>query len=89
MQTMVMSMSQLLFFALFSLFCLQGATSLPSAQPIPLLSLRIKPNRTANTCSYTVDITTSCSSVSYTRDQISLSFGDAYGNQVFLSTMNS
>ncbi|XP_019150132.1 PREDICTED: uncharacterized protein LOC109146937 [Ipomoea nil] len=34
-------------------------------------------------CSFNVDIRTSCSSTSTTRDQISLSFGDAYGNQVY------
>nr|GMC71245.1 embryo-specific protein ATS3B [Ipomoea batatas] len=34
-------------------------------------------------CSFTVDIRTSCYSTSTTRDQISLSFGDAYGNQVY------
>ncbi|KAM7272972.1 hypothetical protein ACFE04_027636 [Oxalis oulophora] len=34
-------------------------------------------------CSYTVVITTSCSSVKYTRDQISITFGDAYGNQIY------
>ncbi|KAI3910738.1 hypothetical protein MKW92_052837 [Papaver armeniacum] len=37
----------------------------------------------ANACSYTVAIKTSCSSTSFTRDQISLAFGDAYGNQVY------
>ncbi|GJR95563.1 embryo-specific protein ATS3B-like protein [Tanacetum coccineum] len=40
-------------------------------------------NQNAATCSFTVDITTSCYSVQYTRDQISLAFGDAYGNQVY------
>ncbi|XVF53996.1 hypothetical protein PTKIN_Ptkin05aG0146000 [Pterospermum kingtungense] len=34
-------------------------------------------------CSYTVIISTSCSSTSYTRDQISIAFGDAYGNQIY------
>ncbi|KAI4329329.1 hypothetical protein L6164_021605 [Bauhinia variegata] len=34
-------------------------------------------------CSYTLKIKTSCSSTRYTRDQISLAFGDAYGNQVY------
>lgn len=34
-------------------------------------------------CSFTVSIRTSCSSPTYTRDQISLAFGDAYGNQVY------
>ncbi|PWA72036.1 DEAD-box ATP-dependent RNA helicase 56 [Artemisia annua] len=38
-------------------------------------------NQNAATCSFTVEITTSCYSVQYTRDQISLAFGDAYGNQ--------
>ncbi|CAN1265138.1 Embryo-specific protein ATS3B [Linum perenne] len=35
------------------------------------------------TCSYTVEISTSCSSSVYTRDQISIAFGDAYGNQIY------
>ncbi|CAN8298547.1 unnamed protein product [Cochlearia groenlandica] len=34
-------------------------------------------------CSYTVIISTSCSSPRYTRDQISLAFGDRYGNQIY------
>ncbi|XVE64118.1 hypothetical protein DITRI_Ditri07aG0076200 [Diplodiscus trichospermus] len=34
-------------------------------------------------CSYSVVISTSCSSTSYTRDQISIAFGDAYGNQIY------
>ena len=36
----------------------------------------------AKVCSYTVIIKTSCSSVSYTRDKISVAFGDVYGNEV-------
>ncbi|XP_050231147.1 embryo-specific protein ATS3B-like [Mercurialis annua] len=51
--------------------------------PQPLESFKINSTQNANTCSYTVKISTSCSSVRYTRDQISLSFGDAYGNQVY------
>ncbi|KAG6576771.1 Embryo-specific protein ATS3B, partial [Cucurbita argyrosperma subsp. sororia] len=35
-------------------------------------------------CSYSVVISTSCSSPTYTRDQISVSFGDAYGNQIYV-----
>lgn len=34
-------------------------------------------------CSYRVVFTTSCSSPSYTRDRISLAFGDAYRNEVY------
>ncbi|XP_019192065.1 PREDICTED: uncharacterized protein LOC109186512 [Ipomoea nil] len=41
-----------------------------------------------NRCSYTVDIRTSCSSVRYTRDKISLSFGDAYGNEVYVARLD-
>ncbi|KAK3016684.1 hypothetical protein RJ639_007089, partial [Escallonia herrerae] len=37
----------------------------------------------ARSCSFSVSITTSCSSTRFTRDQISLAFGDAYGNQVY------
>jgi hypothetical protein len=33
-----------------------------------------------------VVITTSCSSPRYTRDHISIAFGEAYGNQVWSST---
>ncbi|AED97580.1 unnamed protein product [Arabidopsis thaliana] len=36
-----------------------------------------------NTCAYTVIISTSCSSTRYTRDQISVAFGDGYGNQIY------
>ncbi|KAF3539365.1 hypothetical protein F2Q69_00025278 [Brassica cretica] len=36
-----------------------------------------------SSCAYTVIISTSCSSSRYTRDQISVAFGDAYGNQVW------
>ncbi|KAK9706166.1 hypothetical protein RND81_07G108400 [Saponaria officinalis] len=56
----------------------------PSVDPLPLLSLRIKPNQISAGCSYRVEITTGCSSVPYTRDQIGLSFGDAYGTQVYV-----
>ncbi|KAA8540482.1 hypothetical protein F0562_024599 [Nyssa sinensis] len=46
--------------------------------------VRLKPpNENVRSCSYTVSIRTSCSSPRLTRDQISLSFGDAYGNQVY------
>ncbi|KAJ8431861.1 hypothetical protein Cgig2_023505 [Carnegiea gigantea] len=64
------------------------ANSLISSVPLPLLTLRIKPNQTASSCSFRVQITTSCSSVKYTRDQISLSFGDAYGNQVYVARLD-
>ncbi|RDX65010.1 Embryo-specific protein ATS3B, partial [Mucuna pruriens] len=39
--------------------------------------------KNAGSCSYLVVISTSCSSLRYTRDHISISFGDAYGNQIY------
>ncbi|XP_060205136.1 embryo-specific protein ATS3B-like isoform X2 [Lycium barbarum] len=53
--------------------------------PQPISSLDII-NTTLNQnapCSFTVSIKTSCYSPTQTRDQISLAFGDAYGNQVY------
>ncbi|KAG2715723.1 hypothetical protein I3843_03G093200 [Carya illinoinensis] len=46
-------------------------------------SFNISYIQSAASCSYTAVITTSCSSTRYTRDQISISFGDAYGNQIY------
>ncbi|EPS71144.1 hypothetical protein M569_03619, partial [Genlisea aurea] len=45
--------------------------------------LRINNTQNAGTCYYSVSIRTSCSSTRYTRDRISLAFGDAYGNQIY------
>ncbi|KAG4397940.1 hypothetical protein GLYMA_10G242000v4 [Glycine max] len=45
--------------------------------------------KNAGTCSYLVVISTSCSSPRYTRDQISISFGDAYGNQLMFLASSS
>ncbi|KAG6754424.1 hypothetical protein POTOM_042463 [Populus tomentosa] len=39
-------------------------------------------------CYYTVVITTSCSSPRYTRDHISIAFGDAYGNQIYAQRLD-
>ncbi|KAF3450876.1 hypothetical protein FNV43_RR06965 [Rhamnella rubrinervis] len=54
------------------------------SQPQPQSSFKLQDTQNnVRSCSFTVSITTSCSSPRYTRDQISLSFGDAYGNQVY------
>ncbi|KAJ6882932.1 hypothetical protein NC651_029261 [Populus alba x Populus x berolinensis] len=45
-----------------------------------LISLSVP---TVGTCAYTLIISTSCLSPKYTTDQISVIFGDAFGNQVF------
>ncbi|PIA42463.1 hypothetical protein AQUCO_02000126v1 [Aquilegia coerulea] len=61
-------------------------TSLP---PHKLNSLKIQnTDNLRSTCSYTVSIRTSCSSTRYTRDKISLAFGDAYGYQVYVQRLD-
>ncbi|WOH09856.1 hypothetical protein DCAR_0729316 [Daucus carota subsp. sativus] len=77
--------SSVLLLNLISLLSFSQARSSIVPLPQPALS-SFKINTTSKndrSCSYTVRITTSCSSPVYTRDQISLSFGDAYGNQVY------
>ncbi|KAK6148964.1 hypothetical protein DH2020_016489 [Rehmannia glutinosa] len=80
--------------ALFSLLILafifsssQSRSILP--RPQPLSSFKINTTQNAGTCSFTVSISTSCSSTRYTRDRISLSFGDAYGNQVYAPRLDN
>ncbi|KAG6754425.1 hypothetical protein POTOM_042464 [Populus tomentosa] len=49
-------------------------------------SNRVQPHaldQSFRTCAYTLIISTSCLSPKYTTDQISVIFGDAFGNQVF------
>uniref|UniRef100_A0A9I9CQB8 Embryo-specific protein ATS3B-like n=1 Tax=Cucumis melo TaxID=3656 RepID=A0A9I9CQB8_CUCME len=50
--------------------------------PKPAESFNLTYIQQLGSCSYSVVISTSCLSPTYTRDQISLSFGDAYGNQI-------
>ncbi|KDP32403.1 hypothetical protein JCGZ_13328 [Jatropha curcas] len=65
------------------------ARSLSSPNPHILKSFNPKIKiESAKSCSYTVVIKTSCSSPSYTRDQISLAFGDSYGNEVYLKRLD-
>ncbi|CAH9075711.1 unnamed protein product [Cuscuta epithymum] len=79
----------LLFAIIFLIYPLSQASSIPIVSlPQPALS-SFKINSTTQTytngggCTFTVSIRTSCSSPYLTEDQISLSFGDAYGNQVY------
>ncbi|KAK7280046.1 hypothetical protein RJT34_25108 [Clitoria ternatea] len=59
----------------------QSASLLPqAAESFNVSYIQLK---NAGTCSYSVVISTSCSSPRYTRDLISISFGDAYGNQIY------
>ncbi|XP_062153644.1 embryo-specific protein ATS3B-like [Alnus glutinosa] len=52
-------------------------------QPQAAKSFNVSYLQSSTSCSYTVVVTTSCSSTRYTRDQISIAFGDAYGNQIY------
>uniref|UniRef100_A0A2N9FGP4 Embryo-specific protein ATS3B n=1 Tax=Fagus sylvatica TaxID=28930 RepID=A0A2N9FGP4_FAGSY len=57
-------------------------------QPQADKSFNITYIQSLTSCSYTAVITTSCSSVEYTRDQITISFGDAYGNQIYAPSLD-
>ncbi|KAL6568056.1 hypothetical protein OROHE_003740 [Orobanche hederae] len=75
-----------LFFLLILAFILSSSQSrsiIPGPRPRPLSSFKINTTQNAGTCPFTVSIRTSCASTRYTRDRVSLSFGDAYGNQVY------
>ncbi|KAJ8752955.1 hypothetical protein K2173_008690 [Erythroxylum novogranatense] len=67
----------------FSLFPFSGAAESMTVPSQAHDSFNLSLIEKVGSCSYTVLITTSCSSTKYTRDQISLSFGDAYGNQIY------
>ncbi|XP_023758980.1 embryo-specific protein ATS3B [Lactuca sativa] len=70
-------------FAFISKSSSQTRSIIQNPQPNPNFNVNSTNQQNAQTCSFTVDISTSCSSVKYTRDEISISFGDAYGNQVY------
>ncbi|KAJ7956696.1 Embryo-specific [Quillaja saponaria] len=72
------------FVFLLAFFTILHAESLHPPQPQLGNNFSLKPNQvqSARTCSYTLIIKTSCSSTRYTRDQISLAFGDKNGNEV-------
>ncbi|KAF8026739.1 hypothetical protein BT93_F3269 [Corymbia citriodora subsp. variegata] len=85
---MIKRLSFVLCLSLFSIaFC--NPRSIIS-QPHALKSFRVNNNRqNEGTCTYSVSVRTSCLSTSYTRDQISLAFGDAYGNQVYAPRLDN
>ncbi|KAL2324460.1 hypothetical protein Fmac_023518 [Flemingia macrophylla] len=59
----------------------QSASLLPhAAESFNISYIQMK---STGSCSYLVAISTSCSSPRYTRDHISIAFGDAYGNQIY------
>lgn len=78
-------LSFLLLIFIFASSPSQGRSIIRRPQPLPSSSFKINTTQFENQrqCSFTVVVRTSCSSTRYTRDRISLSFGDAYGNQVY------
>ncbi|KAF7814362.1 embryo-specific protein ATS3B-like [Senna tora] len=80
----------LLTFAIFLSFSHAKPTpTQPQPQPLESFILNETHHQNAASCSYSVSIKTSCSSTRYTRDQISLSFGDAYGNQEWIRRLET
>ncbi|KAF6151179.1 hypothetical protein GIB67_037387 [Kingdonia uniflora] len=73
---------------LFTLPLIFSQSKSLQTQPQLLKSFKIKSPKVTSTCSYTVTIKTSCSSPSYTRDKVSLAFGDAYGNEVYAAKLD-
>ncbi|KAI3495068.1 hypothetical protein L1887_37207 [Cichorium endivia] len=67
----------------------QAISIIQKPQPNPNFKINYTNHQNARTCSFTVEITTSCSSVRYTRDQISISFRDAYDNWIKLFTFST
>ncbi|RDX89757.1 Embryo-specific protein ATS3B, partial [Mucuna pruriens] len=72
------------------LFCFVSALTLSesksaSVQPhaVESFSVGYIQMKTEANCSYLVVISTSCSSPKFTTDRIGITFGDAYGNQVY------
>ncbi|CAH2073739.1 unnamed protein product [Thlaspi arvense] len=76
-----MAFLQLLCFVFPILFSASG--SIIVSTPHAAESFNASLIQNFGSCSYTVIITTSCSSPRYTRDQISLAFGDGHGHQIY------
>ncbi|CAI0404297.1 unnamed protein product [Linum tenue] len=81
---MTTSLSSLLLLSIFIVFVsgCSAAESTATVKPHAIDSFNLSLIQNVGSCSYTVVISTSCSSPVYTRDQISIAFGDAYGNQI-------
>ncbi|CAM8928996.1 unnamed protein product [Rhodiola kirilowii] len=88
---MIKTLSFLLFLAHLINSSSFSATSpsIPTPQILESFRIKSKLNQSAgNNCAYTVIIKTSCSSPSYTRDKVSLAFGDLYGNEVYAARLD-
>ncbi|EEF51493.1 embryo-specific protein ATS3B [Ricinus communis] len=72
----------------FALLLIISKAESISLQPQALDAFNLSLIQTVGSCKYTVIISTSCTSPKYTRDQISLAFGDAYGNQIYVPRLD-
>ncbi|XP_058774089.1 embryo-specific protein ATS3B-like [Vicia villosa] len=88
-------LASILFFSFSIIAVFSEPTPITTASDQPQPNQSFNPNQIqtqnavgASTCAYTVTIKTSCKSPSYTRDRISLSFGDAYGYQVYVPRLD-
>ncbi|KAJ6363201.1 hypothetical protein OIU78_003393 [Salix suchowensis] len=77
-----------LIFVFSSIIFSHGRSLSLNLQPHALKSFNPKNIQAANSCPYTLVIKTSCSSTTYTRDKISLAFGDSYGNEVYIKRLD-
>ncbi|KAL8476714.1 hypothetical protein ACS0TY_029131 [Phlomoides rotata] len=51
--------------------------------PKPLSSIKIHTTQNGGTCYFAYTVKTSCSSPRFTRDHVSITFGDANGNKIY------
>ncbi|GLJ31733.1 hypothetical protein SUGI_0638140 [Cryptomeria japonica] len=51
-------------------------------------ALTARESEKLGSCSYTVQVKTSCSAFAGTDDKISIAFGDAFGNQVYIARLD-
>ncbi|KAI4325259.1 hypothetical protein MLD38_030673 [Melastoma candidum] len=72
---------------LLCVFCNDSVST--SERPHARESFVVDSPQNQGTCTYTLTMRTSCLSSSSTRDQISLTFGDAYGNQVYIPRLDN
>ncbi|XP_038992229.1 embryo-specific protein ATS3B-like [Hibiscus syriacus] len=70
----------LLYFCFLSILC---EAKWIREKPQAFESFNVSYIQNLGSCSYSVVFTTSRSSTVYTRDQIGIAFGDAYGNQIY------
>ncbi|CAI9114000.1 OLC1v1037464C1 [Oldenlandia corymbosa var. corymbosa] len=92
MLTKKMTMMRAVVFVILCVLTATTADEIPSvirtrirpSKPLPSFKVNTtQPAVNQGSCAFTISVRTSCQSVRYTRDRISIAFGDAYGNQVY------